>query len=352
MWMIPQLRQHESRRRLIGFMKRKIRWEFWPAWAAYLPLLPYLVYLGVKHRSLTLFTAANPGMFSGGLLGESKSEILRHISKVPGAVAEFSVVPAGATLRVEEFPIVLKPDVGERGTGVAIVRSVEELNDYFRKATCHTIVQRYVSGNEYGIYYVRFPDETQGRVLYVTEKHFPVVTGDGRTTLKRLILDDPRAVCVAAAYLRVAKSPVDSVPPAGEPVQLVEIGSHCRGAIFLNGSHLITPELNHAIDRISQAHPGFYLGRYDVRTPSGEALQRGEFQVIELNGVSAEATHIYDPAVSIWEAYRVMAQHWRTAFEIGAINRARGASPMPVRALVRLLLPSRTALTALRVYVA
>ena len=344
MWMIPPLRQHESRRRLIGFMKRKIRWEFWPAWAAYLPLLPYLIYLAIRYRSTTLFTAANPGMFCGGLIGESKSEILRHLNNVPGAVADFVLLPAGATLGVEEFPVVVKPDVGERGTGVAIVRSVEELNHYLQNATGDTIVQRYVPGCEYGIYYVRYPDEGNGRVLYVTEKHFPSVTGDGRNSLQHLILSDPRAVCMASAYLRVAKTPVDSVPTAGQQVQLVEIGSHCRGTVFLNGSHLITRELTNSIDRISQAHPGFHLGRFDVRTGSAEALQRGEFQVIELNGVSAEATHVYDPAVSIREAYQVMAQHWRTAFEIGAINRARGVSAMSARALLRLLLPKRTAL--------
>ena len=346
------MRQFESRRRLIGFMKRKLHWEFWPAWAAYLPLLPYLLCLAVRYRSLTLFTAANPGMYSGGLVGESKSEILRHLNKVPSRVADFTVVPVGAALQVDEFPVVLKPDVGQRGTGVAIIRSVDELSDYFRRATCDTIVQRYVSGREYGIYYVRYPGEQRGRVLYVTEKHFPTVTGDGRTSLKDLILGDPRAVCMATSYLRAAKTSVGSVLAAGQKMQLVEIGSHCRGAVFLNGTHLVTPELTSAIDHVSQAHPGFYLGRYDVRTSSVEALQRGEFMVIELNGVSAEATHVYDPAVSIWEAYRVMAQHWRTAFEIGAINRARGASPMPVRALVRLLFPSRASSLSPPIYVA
>ena len=68
-----------------------------------------------------------------------------------------------------------------------------------------------------------------------------------------------------------------------------------------------------------------------------EALQRGEFKVIELNGVSAEATHVYDPAVSLLEAYRVMSTQWRTAFEIGAINRKMGVQPMPVSILLRLI---------------
>ncbi len=334
-----KLRQFESRRRFVGFLKRKVQWEFLPVWAAYLPLAPYLLFLAIKHRSLTLFTAANPGIPSGGLVGESKSQILGHLSHV----AEFALVPAGAHCRITEYPVVLKPDVGERGSGVAVVRSQEEADSYFRSASADTIVQRYVPGCEFGVYYVRDPRESEGRVLYVTEKRFPEVIGDGRTSLRNLTLRDSRAVAMAAAYECVAKHPLDSIPANGERVQLVEIGSHCRGTIFLDGSHSITPALNATIDRVSQAHPEFYLGRYDVRAESVEALQRGEFWVIELNGVSAEATHVYDPAVSLREAYRVMRLHWRTAFGIGAINRARGFPPMTLAALLRLILPSSKA---------
>jgi hypothetical protein len=327
--------------RLVGFLRRKVQWEFWPMWAMYLPLLPYLLFLAAKHRSLTLFTAANPGIPSSGLVGESKSQILGHLAKVPDAVGEFILVPAGSSVRNDEFPIVLKPDIGERGSGVAIVRSQQEANAYLRAATGDTIMQRYIPGCEFGIYYVRYPDEPRGRVLHVTEKRFPSVKGDGHSSLRELILRDPRAVCIAAAYFSVAKLPLGAVPAAAERVQLVEIGSHCRGAIFLDGSRLITPALTAAADRVSQAHPGFYLGRYDVRAESVEALQRGEFRVIELNGVSAEATHIFDPAISLVVAYRVMRSHWRTAFEIGAINKARGFVPMRLGELLRLVLPAK-----------
>jgi hypothetical protein len=124
---------------------------------------------------------------------------------------------------------------------------------------------------------------------------------------------------------------------AGELIRLVEIGSHCRGSVFLNGSRLKTSALEEAIDRVSQEHPGFYFGRYDVRTPSIQALQDGFFRVIELNGVSAEATHIYDPAISVLDAYRVLFRQWRLAFEIGSINRERGARPMPASELANLI---------------
>jgi hypothetical protein len=347
-----RLCRFDQRRRFVGFVRRKLQWEFWPTWAAYLPLAPYFVYLALKHRSLTLFTAANPGMFAGGLVGESKSEILGYLRRVPDAIAEFTLIPAGAPAEIDEFPAVLKPNVGERGAGVAIVRNQAEARAYLRAAASDTILQRYVHGVEFGVYYVRYPDETRGRVLYLTEKQFPFVTGDGKRTLKRLIQCDRRAVCLAKAYLQVAKRPVESIPAPGEQVQLVEIGSHCRGAVFIDASQHITQSLTDAVDRISKAHPRFHLGRYDVRAESVEALQRGEFRVIELNGVSAEATHVYDPKVSLWQAYRAMGRHWRMAFEIGAIYRRRGVKPMSVAELRQLLFPSRRPLSRPAIHVA
>ncbi len=339
------------RRRFVGFVLRKVRWEFWKPWAAYIPVTPYLVYLACRHRSLTLFTAANPGMPSGGFAGESKSQILELLKSADGTVAAFELIPAslepyartqmaGAFLvrQGASFPVVLKPDVGERGSGVAVIRSQGELEAYLKAARLDTIIQEYVPGLEFGIFYVRYPGEPHGRIFSITEKRFPHVTGDGESTLEQLILRDPRAVCMAAAYRKASRRPLRDVPEAGESVQLVELGSHCRGSVFLDGWRFKTRALEQAIDRISQRHPGFYLGRFDIRARSVEELREGRgFKVIELNGVSAEATHVYDPAVTITEAYRVMYAVWRMAFEIGAINRRRGAGPMTVKEFLALL---------------
>ena len=201
---------YSGRRRLVGFLKRKVRWEFWPPWAAYAPLLPYLLLLALRHRSLTLFTAANPGIASGGFVGESKSQILCHLSRVEGAVAEYAVIPAEleGPRRIQSarrfmldnglsFPVVLKPDVGERGSGVAVIRSSQDLEEYLRRAASDIIIQRYVEGAEFGVFYYRYPDDARGRILSITEKRFPVVVGDGRNTLRDLILRDPRAVSMA-----------------------------------------------------------------------------------------------------------------------------------------------------------
>jgi hypothetical protein len=65
-------------------------------------------------------------------------------------------------------------------------------------------------------------------------------------------------------------------------------------------------------------------------------------KIVELNGVTSEATHIYDPKLSLFDAYRVLFQQWRIAFEIGDINRARGTRPASVTDLFRATLEYRS----------
>ena len=50
--------------------------QLWPRWLFYLPVFGYWLWLSIRHRSLTLPTAANPSIYSGGFIGESKSQIL------------------------------------------------------------------------------------------------------------------------------------------------------------------------------------------------------------------------------------------------------------------------------------
>jgi hypothetical protein len=165
----------------------------------------------------------------------------------------------------------------------------------------------------------------------------PVLLGDGKRTLEELILADDRAVCMSDFYLRRNSERTHEVPVAGESVQLVEIGTHCRGAIFLDGGETITPDLEEVIDRIAKTFDGFFFGRFDIRVPSRQDFMAGRnMKIVELNGVTSEATHIYDPKISLFDAYRVLFQQWRIAFEIGQRNRERGARLSSVKELLKM----------------
>ena len=56
--------------RLGIFWERSYRWEFWPSRLYCAPIVLWILLLGLKHRNPTAFTAANPGLESGGMVGE------------------------------------------------------------------------------------------------------------------------------------------------------------------------------------------------------------------------------------------------------------------------------------------
>lgn len=349
--LVRALATHDGRRRLLGWWRRKTRWEFWPPWVFYPPLVVYVLLLGLRRRAPTLFTAANPGLpAAGGFLGESKSEILAGLD--PRYVARWRRIPDGGDRRAAvrafqeetgiDYPLVLKPDLGQRGTGVRIVRRDADVEAFLAGRRGAAIVQEYVPGPELGIFYVRRPGDERGRIFSITEKILPSVVGDGRRTLARLVLDDPRAVALWRVYLAALGERAERVPAAGEEVRLVDVGTHCRGAVFRDGSHLATPALADAVDRVSRSYDGFYFGRFDFRAPSLAAFREGrDLKVLELNGVTSEATHIYDPKHRLRDAYRILFEQWRLAFAVGAANRERGTRPASVGELVRMLLALR-----------
>ncbi len=337
----------KGRRLLHGRWKRLTRWEYWPAWVVYPPMLVYVLLLGARYRNMALFTLANPGIPLGGFIGESKKLILDGLTKRRELVARYALIPHNLDAREKEqgvldfldrhglsLPVVLKPDAGQRGIGVTVARNISAIADYFSIARPPTLVQEYVPGFEFGVFYYRLPGQPRGHIFAITEKRFPAVIGDGRKDLEHLILKDPRAVCMAPYYFRLLDDRRYLVPAEDEMVQLVELGTHCRGAVFHDGRWIKTPELERAIDDLSQGFEGFYFGRYDIRAGSLDNLRAGKgFKAIELNGVTSEATNIYDPEYGLFDAYAILARQWRIAFKIGDRNRRLGIKPASAREL-------------------
>jgi hypothetical protein len=311
---------------------------------------PYCLYLGLRHRGILLPTIANPGLEGSGLTNESKSVLFDLLGPVGRAhLAPFITIRIGPSMRDEarramddaglDFPVVVKPDIGRRGFGVKTVHSEAALAEHLGKypSGVRVLIQRYAEGpGEAGVFYVRMPSEERGRILSLTIKHFPEVVGDGTSTLRALIQRDDRARAFAELYFKRNRKVLDRVIPRGERHRIVSLGNHVRGATFEDGSSHITPALEQVFDTIAQEVPGFFVGRFDVRYESLEALRRGEdFTIVEYNGAGGEPTHIWDPRTSVVETYAGLLAHLKYLYEIGAENRARGARPMSLRDLLR-----------------
>lgn len=347
--------------RLRARLDRWRRWEFWPAAFVYVPVAAHIARLALRYGGLSTFSAANPSIPDGGFVGESKTQILAQLP--PEWTLRAVLVPAGGTearlddvrqmieLEAFTFPIVMKPDAGERGTGVRLIRSLDEARAYLVRQPGDVLVQQFHPGPfEAGVFYYRVPGEEHGRIFSITDKRFPIVTGDGRSTLEDLIWAHRRYRLQAAVFLERHAAERTRVLERGERFALAVAGNHCQGTMFLDGGHLITPALERRIDDIARRMAGFYIGRFDVRYSSVEGFRRGEdLAIVELNGVTSESTNIYDPSFSILHAWRVLCRQWTLLFQIGAANRARGHAPASARRLLRLSLQHlRTAPAVIR----
>lgn len=331
--------------------------EFWPGLYFYLPFYVQWVLMGLRYLSSGLPTIANPRFPLGGLVNESKLAILDELAGESRAlIATYASFPrsrpdpadAADPDRVEadtraalramqaaglDFPLVAKPDIGCRGQGVRRPKSEADLRAYIAAFPPgeRIILQEWIDLEaEAGVFYVREPDKEKGEIFSLTLKYFPYVFGDGKSTLRELILADPRAGRLPHLYLPRHEARLDDVLTEGEAYRLAFAGSHSRGSIFRNGAAFVTAEMTEAFDRVAKSIPEFYFGRFDVRFTSMEDLQRGRgFRIVEVNGASSEATHIWDRRTTLWQAYRTLWKQFSLLWKIGHQNRRRGHKALP-----------------------
>jgi membrane protein DedA with SNARE-associated domain len=335
--------------RVAARLARWSRWEFWPMWLFYAPVALWVGLLALRHRGLSTVTASNPGIPDGGTVGESKFEILRRLPSawtIPSALVDAGELSIRAqrvcdhmTRAGWSFPIVLKPDVGQRGAGVRLIRAPDEIERYLSEQTGRVVMQPYHEGPfEAGVFYYRMLGWERGRILSITDKHFPVLVGDGHSTIEELVWAHPRYRMQADTFLRRHHDVLARVLAAGDRFQLAIAGNHAQGTLFRDGRHLLTPALERRIDEIAQSHHGFFVGRFDIRYRDVDAFKAGEdLAIVELNGATAESTNIYDPDGSLRDAYRQLFRQWSIVFAIGAANRAAGATVSSLRRLAELV---------------
>lgn len=319
--------------------------EFWPPWIFYPPVLLYCMWLWLRWRGIALPTVANPMIYAGGFLMESKSDILAMVPPhTSHLVAHWTVVTAGcnaleAALDAMEqagfrFPVVGKPDVGQRGVGVRLLQEHHELRNYLQswKPGTRLLLQRYVDyPREVGLFYIRHPEEQRGFIFSITDKEFPFVQGDGVSTLAQLIETHPRGRLLQKLYKGRFHNRLGDVLKNGERQPLVFAGNHAQGAVFRDGMRLWTLQLEQAVHDFAASLPEFWFGRLDARFQSEEELMQGKgFMVVEINAAGSEATHIWDPEMGLGQAYTALFRQYNYLYAIGYANRLRGYQPLPL----------------------
>lgn len=313
-------------------------WEYWPIWLATPPVIAIYLWFALRARHLVFFSNVNPGIPLGGIVGESKKAILDQIPPeylpktvfVPAEMPREQVLPAIRTAGIQ-FPLIAKPDIGERGFLVKKISDPDELVAYLERYPTDFLLQEFLEEPvEAAVLFYRFPDGRFG-ITSVCLKDFLHVIGDGRASVEVLMAREPRARRQLARFQQNSPDLLNRIPAFGERVLLEPVGNHARGTKFINAAYLITPDLLDSFRALCVRLDGIRYGRFDLKTASPEALQRGLFKIMELNGITSDPAHVYDPAHGAWRAYRDYYRHWRIIYRLHRAQRSAGIPPVSHR---------------------
>ncbi len=332
------------------------RFEQLPKWLNLVPMVSQWIWLGLRHGSFTLPSSTNPGITSGGLVGEGKMEYFTAMGArgVAATAAHIAIVTGedrseqhlqkridGASLA---FPLVAKPDIGWCGYGVRLLHCMQDLTNYAQRfpADADFVLQRYLpEPGEAGLFYMRHPAEPAGRLIGILLRDYPLVIGNGKDSIAALVAKDARIQRGSADPMHEIGYDATRIPPLGEHVRLSTVASTRVGGRYRDGSALVTQALTAAVDAIAKdmgdpATGPFLVGRFDVRYRDEASLQRGDFTIMEVNGAGSEAVHAWDPKYQIRDVYRIVFAKQRELFAIGSEQRRRGHRPIRMPALARL----------------
>jgi hypothetical protein len=310
------------------FLIRWTTWEFLPMWLSNIPVAVMYLWFALRARHPLFFSAANPSIPLGGALGVSKFDMLMRLPTeiLPKTILlKDGCFMSDALEKVRQvgldFPLIAKPDIGERGKGVAKIEGIRALFEYIATHKGDIIIQEFLSEpEELTVLFYRNPNENRHfNITSVSQKVFLSVQGDGHRTVRDLLRGSARGAFQIPRFEREKPTLLEKIPFNGEKIMLEPIGNHNRGTQFLDACHIIDEQLTETFERLTRIK-GVYYGRFDLKCQSIEALKKGHFKAVELNGVFGEPVHIYQPNFGMFNAYKVFWKHWQIIFKLSRVN--------------------------------
>lgn len=304
---------------------RLFHYEFWPFWVFYLPAYFYYFYLALKSRKWVYFSVLNPCMNFGGAFLSSKNKALQNIPKewVPKTLLvnpgeDFLRIKKGLQKEKIKFPLIVKPDMGERGKGVEIIPKLSDLENHIASLPKEPyLIQEYIEYPlELGILFY-WDLEGKPQISSIGSKSFCHVTGNGKDPLKVLIKKNPRLATRIPLLKKRFQKEWERILPKDKRLLIEPIGNHNRGTTFLDGQSYYSKEMLDWAANCARQIPGFDYGLFDIKIKDKNAFKRKkDIKIMEVNGVNSEPIHIYDPNYSIWNAYRDIFFQMKIIFDL------------------------------------
>src|SRR5687768_761238 len=115
------------------FFIKLLNWEYWSFNTVYMPIMFIWVWLAIRARSFFFFSAANPTIYNGGFLMESKWAIYKIIPNqwYPKTIFIKAATPVDEIFPLLNragfrYPLIGKPDIGGKGRGVRKLQSPDD----------------------------------------------------------------------------------------------------------------------------------------------------------------------------------------------------------------------------------
>jgi hypothetical protein len=308
-------------------------WETWPYRIKYIPLIPVWLWYCLRSGSWWFFTASNPSLTFGGFEGEGKKEMYDQLpaGTYPKSIyisprLSFSKVEDAIIKNDFQFPFAVKPDVGTMGFMFRKIDDIHQLKKYHEKMPADYIIQEFVTyPMEVSVFYYRFPYQQKGTITGFLKKEFLQVTGDGNSSLLKLVQSYDRVQFRLEEMKLKHQQKLNEVIPEGEIYILSNALNLSRGGKLVSLAHEIDEQLLKVFDDLSKYSKYFYYGRYDIKCNSVEDLKQEKyFSILEYNGSGAEPHHAYGNANTLLQAQKIFLYHWKILFQISKYNNKQG----------------------------
>jgi hypothetical protein len=317
------------------FWYKLTHWEQWHYNVKYALLAPVWVWYSLRARSFYFFAPVNPALTFGGFEGGPKREIYNLLP--PGTYPKTIYIdPAWTFEKVESaiaaggfiFPVAVKPNIGMMGLLFRKINTREELALYHKAMTVEYMVQELIwYPLEVSVFYYRYPYEKRGAITGFVRKEALEVVGDGISTLEALMTSlQGRPGYKAEEWKHKHSNRLHEVIPTGEIFKFSWVANLSRGARLVSLESEKDEKLLQVFDTLSHASPHFYYGRYDIKCASVDELKAGRnFCILEFNGAGAEPHHMYGNGNNLFQAFKIIVQHWQVLFAIAKYNNRQGA---------------------------
>ncbi len=307
-------------------------WETWDWRIKYIPIVPAWIWHCIRSGSFWFFTPSNPKLAFGGFEGETKMSIYNNLP--PLTYPKSILIKAGSAfselensvVREFSYPFAVKPNVGRMGFMFRIIKNPEDFQLYHEKMPVDYIVQDLITYPiEVSVFYYRFPNSKTGTITGFIRKEFLEVTGDGQSSLDKLMTEYSRIRFRLEEMRAKHLDKLDLILKKGEVFYLSYALNLSRGGKLVNIEHEKDERLLKVFDELSLNSRSLYFGRYDIKCSSIEELKQGKnFSILEYNGCGAEPHHVYGNGYTLVQACKILARHWNILSRISRYNQSKG----------------------------